>query len=420
MRSGRSQPALIRPVRQSMVALCFLTCCGLAPASDEKAKTVRAVPGIDAEIVYRGSDDANINAIAVSPDGRLLAMLADQRSEHGGFRTSFRVWDMTTRRVRLSGSFPDEHLARYHEREWDWIDSFWQIAFSPDGKFLAAASVECDTVKVWEVATGKERLNFSVHDAPQRQYFRRFWFSDDSRTLTLDVPREWWIGGPDEWIEELTSVDTASWGVQSRRRIPSEEVYTTALKPDGTSIVVASRDGETITRWAPGPWWDPAAPQARITDKHLLDPPVPDGHRDGPSWLAISPDCSTVAFSGKLIQWVDGKPKTVVLEGGDSPGGDSLTFSPDGRLICGIRSYHVETLAARLTGAVLGWPEHFVRLPLEQGVSEVNVWETATGRRLFIRKRADWYPGVVAFFAGNHRLAIAESNQVLVCHLPDK
>jgi WD40 repeat protein len=342
-------------------------------------------------------------------------MLADEASERGGFTTSFRVWDMTTRRVRLSGSFPDEHLARYHEREWDWIDSFWQIAFSPDGKFLAAGAVECRTIKVWEVATGKECLNHEV----EGRHFRRFWFSGDSRTLTVDSRIEWWIGGPDEWIEGLTSVDTASWGVQSQRRIPSKDVYATALKPDGTSLVVASQDGETITRWAPGPWWDPAAPQARITDKHRIDPP-PDVHDAGPSWLAISPDCSTVALSGKLIRWVDGKPKSVVLEGGASPGGDSLTFSPDGRLICGIRSYHVETLAARLPVAVLDRLGQFVRLPLKQVVSEVNVWETVTGRRLFIRKRANWYPSVVAFFAGNDRLAIADGKEVLVCHLPDK
>jgi WD40 repeat protein len=416
MRSGRSQPALIRPVRPSVVALCFLAYGGFAPASDEKAQTVGAVPVVDTEIVYRGSKDAYINAIAVSPDGRFLAILADEASERGGFTTSFRVWDMTTRRVRLSGSFPDEHLARDHEREWDWIDSFWQIAFSPDGKFLAAGAVECRTVKAWEVATGKECLNHEV----EGRHFRRFWFSGDSRTLTVDSRSEWWVGGPDEWIEGLTSVDTASWGVQSQRRIPSKDIYTTALKPDGTSLVVASRDGETITRWAPGPWWDPAAPQARITDKHRLDPPGPDGHRAGPSWLAISPDCTTVALSGKLIRWVDGNPRTVVLEGGDSPGGDSLTFSPDGRLICGIRSCSVETLAARLPVAVLAWLGQFVRLPLEQVVAEVNVWETATGRRLFIPKRTHWYTSAVAFFAGNDRLAIASGNEVLVCHLPHK
>jgi WD40 repeat protein len=417
MRSGPSQPVLIRRVRQSIVALCFLSYGGFAPASDEKAKTVRAVPVVDTEIVYRGSDDAVIEAIAVSPDGRFLAMLADEASECGVFTTSFRVWDMTTRRVRLSGSFPDEHLARCGEmfgvmrRN---SDCLWQIGFSPDGKFLAAGAVECHTIKVWEVATGKECQNFPV------ERFRRFWFSDDSRTLTLDVRSEWWVGGPDEWIEELDAVDTASWGLQSRRRIPSKDVYATALKPDGTSLVVASQDGETITRWAPGPWWDPAAPQARITDKHRLDPPVPDGHRDGPSWLAISPDCTTVAFSGKLIRWVDGKPKTVVLEGGDSPGGDSFTFSPDGQLICGIRSYNVETLAARLPVPVLRWLDQFVSLPLERGIAEVNVWETATGRRLFIRKRADWYTSAVAFFAGDDRLAIASANEVVVCHLPDK
>ena len=86
----------------------------------------------------------------------LLAMLADEASERGGFTTSFRVWDMTTRRVRLSGSFPDEHLAwcgQMFEGMRRISDRLWQIGFSPDGKFLAAGAVGCRTIKVWEVAT---------------------------------------------------------------------------------------------------------------------------------------------------------------------------------------------------------------------------------------------------------------------------
>ncbi len=36
------------------------------------------------------------------------------------------------------------------------LDRVWQIAFSPDSKYLAAASGDNDTVLVWEVASGKE------------------------------------------------------------------------------------------------------------------------------------------------------------------------------------------------------------------------------------------------------------------------
>jgi WD40 repeat protein len=46
------------------------------------------------------------------------------------------------------------------------------IAFSPDGKTLASASMD-HTVKLWDVATGKERLTLKGHTPPPARRRRR-------------------------------------------------------------------------------------------------------------------------------------------------------------------------------------------------------------------------------------------------------
>ena len=416
MRIGRVHPVAIRLVWTTLAAAWLLTPCGLAP--EPRAYAGPPPVGAD-EIVFRASDDADIETIAVSPEGRLLAMLCYDVSGPKLPKEVIRVWDISARRMRFSRTLRDNLLGLCGDMVAEIARTTiypWQIAFSPDGKFLAAGVGWSTRDPVLGSGDGKG----SASDIRSMVRVRQFWFSRDGRTLTLDLPSEWWIGGPGARIEGFVAVDTATWRVRSARRIPFGENYAMAVQPDGTFVVAAGQDGETITRWISAPYWERGADPPKVAETYRLNPPVPEEHRDVSSWLTFSPDATTVAVSGRLIRWVDGKPKTILLEKGDSAHSDSLTFSPDGRRICAIRSYNVETLAAKLPVVALRSSGPFVNLPLYRLVGEAHVWDATTGRLMWFRKRNDWNPGAVAFFAGSDRIAISDDNEVLVCRLPAK
>ena len=121
--------------------------------------------------------------------------------------------------------------------------------------------------------------------------------------------------------------------------------------------------------------------------------------------------------SRRIVRWVKGKAETVYLEDDHPQDCDSLTFSPDGRLICGIRRYLVELPAARLPRLVNDWLGRFMDIPEYRLIGEVFVWDTATGRCVDFLKRSDWRPHAIAVFSGNEKVAIADGTDVLVCPL---
>lgn len=78
--------------------------------------------------------------IAFSPEGKFLA--AESRSSEGnGY--NLKIWDLASRREVRS-----------------FAKSLDSIAFSPDGKFLVGASKYFDTLRRWEIASGEEVQRF--------------------------------------------------------------------------------------------------------------------------------------------------------------------------------------------------------------------------------------------------------------------
>lgn len=124
-----------------------------------------------------------INAVAISPDGKLLAS--------GGADKTVRLWDLETGK--------ELQQMRGHQ------SSIRFVAFSPDGKTLASGGYD-KTVRLWEVATGQQRCLFEGHRNPVRTGA----FSADGKMLAT--------GGEDT----TTLVWDLTGGVQPRELAPKE------------------------------------------------------------------------------------------------------------------------------------------------------------------------------------------------------
>jgi WD40 repeat protein len=103
-----------------------------------------------------------VSALAFSPDGKLVAA-------GGPNDGSIRVWDMQTGKLK--------HLLSGHEISW--------LTFSPDGKTLASAGMDGKVI-LWDVAQEKARVTLPGHDKDEKG--RGPWVTDavfapDGQTL---------------------------------------------------------------------------------------------------------------------------------------------------------------------------------------------------------------------------------------------
>jgi WD40 repeat protein len=108
------------------------------------------------------------------------------------------------------------------------------VAFSPDGKTLASGSDD-NTIKLWDVATGKEQATLKGHTA----WVASVAFSPDGKTLASGgdtTVRLWDMEG-----KELATLKGHTKGVNS-----------VAFSPDGKTLASGSQD-KTIKLWDVSP-----------------------------------------------------------------------------------------------------------------------------------------------------------------------
>ena len=226
--------------------------------------------------------DAGVNSVAFNPGGDYLAT--------GGKDATARLWDVTTGRellrvkhgaeVRKVAFSPDRRMLgaistdagislvdvklKQVRRQWGFGDAGLGLAFSSGSDRLATASGT--DAAVWEVAT--QKLLFKARHVGPRTVGGLNWiddvaFSSDGALLATagrdGTARVWHLGNGQEWI----------------RLAHAAPVMAAAFSPEGTSLVTASADGSARL-------WDLSSGREKLRAAHEKESEVvafsPDGH----------------------------------------------------------------------------------------------------------------------------------------------
>jgi WD40 repeat protein len=272
----------------------------------------------------------SISALALSPDGRVLASSANVHTvgEH-----AVRLWDAATGKPLVEHAGPQQGIAgvvfspdgalvavtswegAVHVAEADTgkvrlrLPHHGTLAFSPDGKTLITGSgYPRGIIRVWDLASGKEICQFPAH----KEGLRTLALAADGRTLVT--------AGGDERLR--------LWDLSAGREVhdfggKTSYVIRLALAADGKTLASGHMDN-TVRIWD-------------VKEGKLLRTLSAGGHQ--PGCLAMSPD-------GKVLAWSDGHTSVCLIElatgkeirrltgeGSQPDALDGLAFAPDGKTL---------------------------------------------------------------------------------------
>ena len=250
-----------------------------------------------------------VNIVSFSPDGKTIAS-ADDNLSGTDKKINIHLWDVMTgeRRHTLIG-----HTYRVTK-----------VSFSPDGKTLTSVSLGDNTIRVWDVRTGKLH-----HTNPLIGYKGRWIAGDKTTSFSPDGKMFACVSGDPEW-KDLSGIiylwDVMTGELRQELTGHTDDVPSISFSPDGKTLASAS-DDSTIRLW------DVMTGERRHT---LI------GYANWISSVSFSPDGKTLASGGLDEQ--PGANNTVYLW--DAESGEhrhtlttgthlvhSVLFSPDGQTL---------------------------------------------------------------------------------------
>lgn len=254
----------------------------------EEAASAASAPAAEHVIATLSGHADYVRSLAFSPDGKLLAAAGGPCQQRG----EIKIWDVASRTL--------VRTLKGHK------DCIYSVAWSPDGKLLASGSYD-KSVKLWDASTGAELKTLQDHiDAVFAVAFspdgKRLASASQDRTVKIwDVTTG----------QRLYTLSDASDGLNSL-----------AYSPSGDEIAAAGYD-KTIYVWRLGE-----------NDGHLVQSLIAD--EDSILALVWSPDGKTIITSSAdgSIRFRDAATLNPVRVIDHQPDWvQTLGLSPDGRLL---------------------------------------------------------------------------------------